>query len=332
MKIRPVGAVFFPYGWTDGLMDRRTDTWRSYLSPFAILRMRLKTISQVNVAEFFFRSRQPLNLETFSSLMESKGLIAVFTAHWLLSSAKESVRVGDRVLRGQFQNRVLRGQFQNRALRGQFRNRVLRGQFQNHVLREQFQNQSRIGWLKKYKIENKTLFYGTLTYIHNCITSPHSCHPHLDTCPTVTLVFVVPRQRTVPPSCAASCWLHPWALRCCWNAGSQPDLHLGEEMVIAWRQVQGGWSKISQLKSLIEAFVRAAVWDRPLSCRRTTLLVSIPRRLFWINLRSLFSISLITLSPYTWHNRRWISAGFCPCAWSEENESQHVPYSWRERR
>jgi len=24
----------------------------------------------------------------------------------------------------------------------------------------------------------------------------------------------------------------------CGNAGSQPDLHLGEEMVIAWRQVR----------------------------------------------------------------------------------------------
>jgi hypothetical protein len=39
--------------------------------------------------------------------------------------------------------------------------------------------------------------------------------------------------------------------------GSQPDLHLGEEVVIAWRQVRTvrRGSKISQLKSLIEAFV-----------------------------------------------------------------------------
>jgi hypothetical protein len=32
-------------------------------------------------------------------------------------------------------------------------------------IRRQFQNQLPIGWLKKYKIENKTLLYGTVTYI-----------------------------------------------------------------------------------------------------------------------------------------------------------------------
>jgi len=32
-------------------------------------------------------------------------------------------------------------------------------------MREQFQNQLLIGWLKKYKIENKTLLYGTVTFI-----------------------------------------------------------------------------------------------------------------------------------------------------------------------
>ena len=63
--------------------------------------------------------------------------------------------------------------------------------------------------------------------------------------------------------------------------GSQPDLHVGEEMVIAWCQVRtvGGLSKISQLKSLIKTFVRAAVWGRAL-CRTTTPLVSITRRFF----------------------------------------------------
>jgi hypothetical protein len=29
----------------------------------------------------------------------------------------------------------------------------------------QFQNQPLIGWLKKYEIENRTLLYGTVTYI-----------------------------------------------------------------------------------------------------------------------------------------------------------------------
>ena len=76
------------------------------------------------------------------------------------------------------------------------------------VSQGQFQNQPPIDWLKKYKIENNILLYGTVTYI-NCITSPHSCHPHLGTCCTVTLGFVVTRQRTVPPSYVASCWLQP---------------------------------------------------------------------------------------------------------------------------
>jgi hypothetical protein len=61
--------------------------------------------------------------------------------------------------------------------------------------------------------------------------------------------------------------------------GSQPD-HLGEETVIDWHQV---WTvrrvvEISQLKSLIKAFVPVAVWGNALSCRRTTPLVSIPHR------------------------------------------------------
>jgi len=67
--------------------------------------------------------------------------------------------------------------------------------------------------------------------------------------------------------------------------GSQPDIHLGEEMIIAWSQVRTVRRVVENLP------VRAAVWGRVLSCRRTTPLVSIPRRLFWIDLRSLFSVS-----------------------------------------
>jgi hypothetical protein len=40
---------------------------------------------------------------------------------------------------------------------------------------------------------------------------------------------------------------------------------------------------------MIKAFVQAAVWGCALSCRRMTPLVSSLRRLFWINLQSLFS-------------------------------------------
>ena len=71
------------------------------------------------------------------------------------------------------------------------------------LLQGQFQNQPPIGWLKKYKIENKILLYGTVTYITPLLLHIVG-HPHLGTC-TVTLVFVVTRQRTVPPSYAASC-------------------------------------------------------------------------------------------------------------------------------
>jgi len=60
-------------------------------------------------------------------------------------------------------------------------------------------------WLFK-KIQNREQKFITWnSYVHNCIISPHSCHPHLGTCLTVTLVFVVPRQRTVSSSYAASC-------------------------------------------------------------------------------------------------------------------------------
>ena len=35
----------------------------------------------------------------------------------------------------------------------------------SNQIRWQFQNQTPIGWLKKYKIENKILLYGTVTYV-----------------------------------------------------------------------------------------------------------------------------------------------------------------------
>jgi len=63
---------------------------------------------------------------------------------------------------------------------------------------------SKSDWLVR-KIQNREQnFVVWNSYINNCITSPHSCHPHLGICRTVTLVFVVPRQRTVAPSYAAN--------------------------------------------------------------------------------------------------------------------------------
>ena len=40
----------------------------------------------------------------------------------------------------------------------------VRSEYLLHI-RGQLQNQTPIGWLKKYKIENKILLYGTVTYI-----------------------------------------------------------------------------------------------------------------------------------------------------------------------
>ena len=74
--------------------------------------------------------------------------------------------------------------------------------------------------------------------------------------------------------------------------GSQPDLHLGEEMVIAWCQVRTVRRVVENLP--VEELDLSICVSRGVGralCRRTTPLVSIPRRFFWINLRSLFSVS-----------------------------------------
>ena len=74
-------------------------------------------------------------------------------------------------------------------------------------------------WLVKKIWNREQNFIIWNSYIHICITSPHSCHPHLGTCHTVAQAFAVPRHRTVPPSYAARFWCHPWALRWCENVG-----------------------------------------------------------------------------------------------------------------
>ena len=58
-------------------------------------------------------------------------------------------------------------------------------------------------WLVKRIQNTEQNFIIWNRYIHICITSPHSCHPHLGTCHTVALAFAVPCQRMVPPSYAA---------------------------------------------------------------------------------------------------------------------------------
>jgi len=61
----------------------------------------------------------------------------------------------------------------------------------------------RLAGLKNTKREKNFITWNS--YIHNCITSTHICHPYLGTCPNVILVSVVPRQTTAPPSYAAKC-------------------------------------------------------------------------------------------------------------------------------
>jgi len=52
-------------------------------------------------------------------------------------------------------------------------------------------------WLvKKYKIENKILLYGTVTYITALLLHIVAIHPYLGTC-TVTLVFVITRHNCI---------------------------------------------------------------------------------------------------------------------------------------
>jgi hypothetical protein len=70
--------------------------------------------------------------------------------------------------------------------------------------------------LAGWKIQNREQnFIIYKVYIHKSVTSPRGCYPHLGTCHSVTLVFVVTRQRMVLPNYVDSCSLHPCALRWC---------------------------------------------------------------------------------------------------------------------
>jgi len=75
--------------------------------------------------------------------------------------------------------------------------------------------------------------------------------------------------------------------------GSQPDLHLGEEMVIAWCQVR-------TVRKVVENLLVEELDESVCACRSVGLRVVVqennafsehPAPFFWINLRSLFSVS-----------------------------------------
>jgi len=76
--------------------------------------------------------------------------------------------------------------------------------------------------------------------------------------------------------------------------GSQPDLHLGEEIVVVWRQVRivRSGRKSPKLKSLGKTFARAAVWGPCVVVQENDAFSEQPAPFFFlIKLRSLFSVS-----------------------------------------
>jgi len=107
--------------------------------------------------------------------------------------------------------------------------------------------------------------------------------------------------------------------------GSLPDLHLGEEMVTAWRQVRTVRRDVENLQ--VEESDWSICASRGVGSRvvvqENDAFSEHPAPLFWIEPQILFSVPLITWShyhiitwsPYTRHNRRWISTALCPSAW-----------------
>ena len=75
--------------------------------------------------------------------------------------------------------------------------------------------------------------------------------------------------------------------------GSQPELHLSEEMVIAWRQV---WSVRRVVENLpVEDLDLSICASRGVGAhvveQENDAFTEYPAPLLWINLRSLFSVS-----------------------------------------
>lgn len=74
-------------------------------------------------------------------------------------------------------------------------------------------------------------FIAYKTYIHNCITFPHSHHPNSGICHTVASAYAIPHQRTMPPGYPVVDFIHELLIG--FEAlGSQPNLRLTEEIVL----------------------------------------------------------------------------------------------------
>ena len=82
--------------------------------------------------------------------------------------------------------------------------------------------------------------------------------------------------------------------------GSQPDLHLGEEMVIAWRQFQTVRRVVKNIP--VEELDWSICASRDVGphvvVQENDAFSEHPAPSFWIDLRSLFGVSLVTLSHY----------------------------------
>jgi hypothetical protein len=124
----------------------------------------------------------------------------------------------------------------------------------------------------------------------------------------VTLVFVVPLQRTVPPSYAAK------SVSCFWYP---PCTELMVTQSVCYSSTQSSprsfWKFFRKLWYRETTFSTQALVDfsKEFISHNWASCTSVPPSLNFLH-HSLTQLSLITLSPYTRHNRRWISAALCP--------------------
>lgn len=86
-------------------------------------------------------------------------------------------------------------------------------------------------------------------YMYNCITFPHSCHPHSGTCLMVTPAFATSHQRTTSPAILSDVYsinklpVGSEMLVC------QSDIHLAEKTITAWHHISAA-GKILKLPSV----------------------------------------------------------------------------------
>ena len=159
------------------------------------------------------------------------------------------------------------------------------------------------------------------SYIHNWITSPHSCHPHLGTCGTVTLVFIVPRQKTVPPSYAAksvSCFWYPSCTELM-VIQSVCDNSIQSIPRSLWKFFRKFWYRETTFstQALVD-FLNEFISHNWVSSLTTFVMhISAPIPEF----SAPFSHTTVTHNISTvYMTRRWISAALYPSAWRKRRK------------